>query len=27
VRQHANLAYPIAQRALMAIAGATRRKD
>ena len=27
VRQHANLAYPIAQRALMSIAGAARRKD
>jgi len=27
VRQHANLAYPIAQQALMSIAGAARRKD
>jgi hypothetical protein len=27
VRQHPNLAYPIAQRALMSIAGAARRKD
>jgi DNA polymerase III subunit delta len=27
VRQHTNLAYPIAQRALMSIAGAARRKD
>jgi DNA polymerase-3 subunit delta len=27
VRQHAVLAHPIAQRALMSIAGAARRKD